>query len=354
MRIANDLDSDGVSKTFVGCHVVGGAASIQAVFAGRNSHLYGIERLDLDALDEALAGSDFPRLKAIQDDVHFTSTKLTEEADALVSYSGRASMVASENWLAKVDFAGGSEGGLAQPHLHSTLPFDAEVIASAGLVKVDSARVSCRHLVFCLDSSGALFTVCAVTMLAFDVWQEATVLDFVLMEDHGDGGQHRLKILLSVREEDGTFRMQMREYPGFELLYELDVAAFLCLLECSPNQEMPLLMEGSCANAGNENVPPPPPPQGNNAAANDLVQYLRVRGICESVPEARLDRLVRRQRFDEAEKFAKDFKLPAEQVHRGRIAWILERLSPWRKERLDGSEEEQLIRTLGETLRKVK
>lgn len=159
------------------------------------------------------------------------------------------------------------------------------------------------------------------------------------MEDEGDS--QRLRLLIAVRDESGH-QMQMREYPSFDLLYQLEVSSFLRLLDCSPNQEIPLMLEGS-ASAENENRP-----------GRDVVQFLRVRGICESVLEARLDRLVHRQRFDEAEKFARDFKLPVEQVHRGRTAWLLERLSPWRKKEMSAEEEEELMQKLKETLKKIR
>ena len=36
----------------------------------------------------------------------------------------------------------------------------------------------------------------------------------------------------------------------------------------------------------------------------DLVKMLRIRGICEGNPEARLTRLLRRGKFEEAEKYS--------------------------------------------------
>ncbi len=54
-----------------------------------------------------------------------------------------------------------------------------------------------------------------------------------------------------------------------------------------------------------------------------MVRSLRVRGICESVPEARLQRLVRRQRFEEAEKLAKVLNLPVESVYQVRSSNLM-------------------------------
>ena len=77
-----------------------------------------------------------------------------------------------------------------------------------------------------------------------------------------------------------------------------------------------------------------------------------MRSICESVLEARLERLVRRQKFDEAEKFARQYKLPVAPVHRGRTSYIMERLSPWRKEPFTAGEEDRLVEDLKRALGK--
>lgn len=70
-------------------------------------------------------------------------------------------------------------------------------------------------------------------------------------------------------------------------------------LHCGVNQETPKLLEGS---------------YGEGKDYGEVVRSIRLRGICESVLDARLQRLIRRQKFDEAEKFAVKFKLSLEQV----------------------------------------
>lgn len=56
---------------------------------------------------------------------------------------------------------------------------------------------------------------------------------------------------------------------------------------------------------------------GNNEIITDIrnvVSQLRIRGICESDLEARLQRLIRRQKFEEAEEFAKKYRFKPEEV----------------------------------------
>ena len=54
---------------------------------------------------------------------------------------------------------------------------------------------------------------------------------------------------------------------------------------------------------------------------------LRIRGICEGNPEARLVRLVGRQKFEEAEKFAKLNNLPLEEVYSSQATFLINRLA---------------------------
>lgn len=55
--------------------------------------------------------------------------------------------------------------------------------------------------------------------------------------------------------------------------------------------------------------------EGSSTLRDNLITGLRIRGICEGSPEARLTRLLRRKKFDEAEKFAKMNRLSLEEVH---------------------------------------
>ena len=54
---------------------------------------------------------------------------------------------------------------------------------------------------------------------------------------------------------------------------------------------------------------------------------LRIRGICEGNPEARLVRLLGRQKFEEAEKFAKLNNLPLEEVYCSQAAFLMNKLT---------------------------
>ena len=325
IAIDSAVANEGGSRCYVGCKI--GSRGVR--FVGRNGVVYGINHLDLRALHDALKSGNLVAVKSIQDAMEITTALLSDEP--LVYYSGDSDLVASTKFIGQMS----EDDGV----ILNVLPFD---VQTADVLKVEVSEKCKRNDIFCLDTEGRIYTVCRRTMMVRRVWNERNVLDFVLMED--DRVSRKLRILMRVegtKKDPAQHVLQLREFPSFELLYELDVTRHLWLLQCCPNQETPHFLEGS-SNAENENKP-----------GSDVVQFLRVRGICESVLEARLERLIRRQKFGEAEKFARQYKLPVEPVYRGKSASILERLSPWRKEPFSQGEEDELMQELKKTLGKV-
>ena len=322
IAIDHGVSNEDGSRCYVGCKM--GSSGVR--FVGRNGVVYGINDLDLNALHYALDSANLANVKGVQDAMEFTTALLSDEP--LAYYSGESDLVASAKFIGRV-----SE---EESNIGDILPFEVQSV-----VKVEVPNKCRRNVIFCLDTEGQIYTVCRRTMMIRRVWKERNVRDFVLMEEEGEG--RKLRLLMTVegtKMDPNQLVLQLREFPSFDLLYELDVTRHLWLLHCCPNQETPHFMEGS-SNAENENKP-----------GSDVVQFLRVRGICESVLEARLERLVRRQKFEEAEKFARQYKLPVEPVHRGKFAWIMERLSPWRKDPFGEGEEDDLMKELKRTLGK--
>ena len=105
------------------------------------------------------------------------------------------------------------------------------------------------------------------------------------------------------------------------------------------NQENPIVIEGTFSD--------------KDCTEKSIVSSLRIRGICEGSAEARLTRLLRRGKFDEAEKFAKLSRLSLEEVHQAKAAWLMEQLSPWtvqKDKQNDDKSKEDLFEDLKKTL----
>ena len=147
-----------------------------------------------------------------------------------------------------------------------------------------------------MSKNGVIDVECALTMMSINQWKEENVKELALIEDENDP---ILKMLMIITRSKGkmafeTF-LQIREFPKFELLYELKVTPYCRLLDSSIDQETPLFIEGSYDVEDEEN-------QDTNAPQiNSCVQMLRIRGICEGNPEARLMRLLAKKKFEEAE-----------------------------------------------------
>ena len=213
-----------------------------------------------------------------------------------------------------------------------------------------SVNASSNDVIFALDSFGCLHMICPYTMLEIFCWNKEKVLEFVLLEDEGDTQLNLLMVTERISElnkcEVDT-NLQIREYPSFHLNYELKVNAFCKPLSCSIGQENPVIIEGSFLNA----------PKLSEEELRSKLTALRIRGICEGNPEFRLSRLLRRNKFEEAETCARMNRLDFEKIYQSKSSWLLEKLSPWNVSNYDDSITEQnqkYLKELRNTLESMK
>ena len=135
-------------------------------------------------------------------------------------------------------------------------------------------------------------------MMELFQWSDDKVTDIVLIEDENDPILKLLMVVESTKDKTaGETFLQIVQYPNFDLLYRLKVTPFCKLLDVSLNKETPLFVEGSFEALNDEN-------SDLNVSKNEVkcVQSLRIRGVTEGNPEARLSRLLAKKKFDEAEK----------------------------------------------------
>ena len=194
-----------------------------------------------------------------------------------------------------------------------------DLLQLPGSVKTVQSRTD-PSLLLCLDQQGRLHTVCPLTLIKLHTWtltsrtsSAEVIQDMVLLEDEG-GEEVQLLVVTADKMRDEHFLIIL-DFPSYKTLYKLAVSGFTKLVETHLSQT-PLILEG-----GMEDVLQP-----------DLVTRLRLRGVTEGVPEARLARLLKRYKFDEAEKFADCFSLDKQQVYRAKSSFLLNYLSPWKPE----------------------
>jgi kinetochore-associated protein 1 len=217
------------------------------------------------------------------------------------------------------------------------------------------------HLLICLDAGGRLHLVSPDHMVVVSVWpleendrrttgndsatttESGKVTDLTVLEDEGSD---QVQLMLITRDTTSTnLYLEIRHLTGFQLVFRVAASPFSYLMKAALSQEIPMLLEGEESSGGGA-----------------ALTKLRLRGIAEGVPEVRLARMLRRQRFAEAEAFANTFNLDKEELYQARAGWLLSKLSVWHQEQEEDDEnkmaaeakEEQLFAELTATLGQVK
>ncbi|XP_071962384.1 kinetochore-associated protein 1-like [Antedon mediterranea] len=156
------------------------------------------------------------------------------------------------------------------------------------------------------------------TLLLLNVWSDVLVDEFLLMSGTsmkstsskgGDQMNTRL-VLMSKPTTDGHRSIHVYILSSFKLIYKLQVGEHSFLSDAYFNQEMIFVIEGI-------------------SEGTKTVSSLRVRCLIEALPETRFQRLLHKQKFDEAEKFARLFKLDVELVMKVKATSLLDKVAPW-------------------------
>ncbi|XP_023718978.1 kinetochore-associated protein 1 isoform X3 [Cryptotermes secundus] len=161
-----------------------------------------------------------------------------------------------------------------------------------------------------LTEDGKLLGMCSQTLLSLALWDEIPVQDFVLLE--GASAEKETDILfLTQPNEYGKCYIHLASLPGLHTKFQFPVSSVTFLVPLmSATQEL-LFLEG----AGSPNA--------------EFIDSLHVRNIVESHPEDRFHRLLRRNKFDDAEAFALRYKLNVELVYKEHVKHYMELLQPW-------------------------
>ena len=183
--------------------------------------------MDLEALDDALCCGDLASLKEVQSRMTVCRSEKPFNCGQVKETTVLCAAVFTDSNDNEV-MAVGMEGGLGLlsgdcSYLTTFLPLDYHLPSGEGAVSPASllaTRVR-RDRLLCLDDMGAVHVICPRMLVATNVWTREKVLDMVLIEDEGD--LQKLSLLMTVSKLDGSHALQMREFPSFRLMYELEV-----------------------------------------------------------------------------------------------------------------------------------
>ena len=259
--------------------------------------------LDLEDLHTALISQDFSKLQKYQ--------QLCQAIEHIGNV-GCNSTDFNQNVLTLETSLAMKRGG----EIIDILDFDEELIKTL---------VVNNECLIVLDKLGIAHAICSITMLKLFSWkpEAGKILDIQALQDEKSPNVKLIMVTEENKHEDCF--LQICEFPSFQIQYKLKVSPYCRLLDVATDQENPLFVEGSFQDLieNDENT------DTSNTEENISrhLQMLRIRGICEGNPEARLVRLVGRQKFEEAEKFAKLNNLPLEEVYSSQATFLINRLA---------------------------
>nr|CAI5837505.1 unnamed protein product [Callosobruchus analis] len=151
----------------------------------------------------------------------------------------------------------------------------------------------------CLDNDGHLSQVCCLTTIAFDVEYE-TLLEDISVQD--ENGTESIFIITKKNSDGEAFIKLLR--PNFSQVFSVQLSHPVYVIPCIASDEMYLISKVYTDSTGLE---------------------LRFQYVYEVEPELRLKKLVRKQRFQEAEEFAKTFNISTEIILKAKVEQITEK-----------------------------
>ncbi|XP_066511842.1 kinetochore-associated protein 1-like [Hoplias malabaricus] len=158
------------------------------------------------------------------------------------------------------------------------------------------------------------------SMVMLCCWPNLNIVDFLLLTE-GDstsngtqeGSRMKIMTLTTVEGKPHLRKLLVQSLPTMDVLYSLEVSALSSLVQKTISMDVIYLLEGVT-----ENLKSPP-----DASAFGLV----LRCFTEALPENRLNRLLYKHKFEEAEKFAIAFELDVELVYKVKLDFLLEKLA---------------------------
>ncbi|XP_078000946.1 kinetochore-associated protein 1-like [Glandiceps talaboti] len=183
-------------------------------------------------------------------------------------------------------------------------------------ITADCAIVKCRvdgKRLYALDEQHclSLWDLRFLTTIAY--WSEMHIQDFILSaagsvhQTKNNGLGSHLKLIVLTVSNPQCF-VKVYSLPTMEAVYSLEVAPHSTLVNAPISQDGIFLVEGVLEDNDYE-----------------FISTLRLRCLMEAQPETRFHRLLRKKRFDEALKFAKQFALDIELVYKVKSDFLLDK-----------------------------
>ncbi|KYB25616.1 hypothetical protein TcasGA2_TC034281 [Tribolium castaneum] len=158
-----------------------------------------------------------------------------------------------------------------------------------------------RNNFFALDFEGKLYKICAMTLLIFPINSQHLYRDMLLISDSNE------EQVVVTEDEMQQKSLQLLSYPALSKIYGLNVKTDIYLIspECV-NDELLYI---------------------SKIVENNSVSELRFHMVYETDAEQRLARLLRKRKYEEAERFAALFHLDASLVNEAKAQDIVDKMT---------------------------
>ncbi|XP_015589357.1 kinetochore-associated protein 1 [Cephus cinctus] len=161
----------------------------------------------------------------------------------------------------------------------------------------------------CLCKDHCLSMVCPLTLLSKKIWN-GPVLDFILIQEKFNDPP-RILMLMVPEEGSLTTILQVLTVPDFDVKFKMTVPSTTYLVDFYGSAMDDIIFLEGLRNPSN------------------IVNTISVKAISECLPEYRLARLLRRGKFDEAEVFAKNFRLDMKPIYNAKASLLMSQFDPW-------------------------
>ncbi|XP_022522575.2 kinetochore-associated protein 1 [Astyanax mexicanus] len=163
----------------------------------------------------------------------------------------------------------------------------------------------------------SLWDVRSLVMLC--CWPDLHILDFLLITEGEltsigtqEGTNMKIMTLTAVEGKPDLRKLLVQSLPTMDVLYSLEVSAVSSLVQNTVSTDVIYLLEGVT---------------NNSKSPEESAFSLVLRCFTEALPENRLNRLLYKHKFEEAEKFAIAFELDVELVYKVKLDFVLEKLA---------------------------
>ncbi|XP_060762821.1 kinetochore-associated protein 1 isoform X2 [Neoarius graeffei] len=275
-----------------------------------------VSNLALEKMQKAIENVDLSTLHEIQSNIHmdFCSTKeISKEgciSAALASFGSEVHLMIGAH----------GEKSISQwcmEHDQRTLSLG-NVLDSTLMPDVKKIQVV-DNLMYVLNEEDMLSLWDTRSLVMLCCWPDLHILDFLLITE-GDSGSIGIKegtsmkimTLTAADSKPHLRKLLVQSLPTMEVLYSLEISAVSSLVQNAISMDVIYLLEGV---------------SDNSTSAEGSALGLVLRRFTEALPENRLNRLLYKHKFEEAEKFAIAFELDVELVYKVKLDFVMEKLA---------------------------